>query len=40
LVEWALKAREAHRPLEIRRATERFQRVMELAGLTDLFSGT
>jgi anti-anti-sigma factor len=40
LVECALKAAQTHRRLEIRRPTERFHRVMELAGLTHLFART
>jgi anti-anti-sigma factor len=38
LVEWSLKAKEAGRVLVIRRVTGRFERVLALAGLTNLFA--
>jgi len=39
LVNWALQATKAGRPVQVRRTTTRFERVLELAGLTDLFAG-
>jgi anti-anti-sigma factor len=38
LVRWAMDARREGRPAEIRRATHRFYRVLEVAGLTSLFA--
>ena len=37
LVRWALDASMHDRPAEVRRTTHRFDRVLELAGLTSLF---
>jgi anti-anti-sigma factor len=37
LVRWAQDARRDGRPAEIRRATQRFGRILEVAGLTALF---
>ncbi len=40
LVRWALGAAAAGRPAEIRSRTPRFDRVLEVAGLSPLFAGT
>jgi anti-anti-sigma factor len=37
LVRWAKEARRSGRPSEIRRTTERFERVLELTGLDTVF---
>ncbi len=40
LVRWALDAQKEGRPAEIRRSTHRFDRVLEVAGITSLFRRT
>lgn len=39
LVRWAKAAQKDGRPAEIRRTTHRFDRVLEVTGLTSLFAG-